>query len=50
MTTSAIGAQAVRDGLATQQQLEDIAEAWRTWAAADDGWFAVIHGEIICTA
>ena len=22
--------------------------AWRTWAAAPDGWFSVLHGEILC--
>jgi hypothetical protein len=23
--------------------------AWRRWAAHDDGWFAVLHGEIVAT-
>ena len=27
--------------------LEDIAAAWRAWAANDDAWFAVLHGEIL---
>jgi hypothetical protein len=45
---SAIAQQAVRDGHASQGELADIAAAWRAWAAADGGWFAVLHGEIVC--
>lgn len=48
MTGSAIAQQAVREGRATQEELRDIADAWRKWAAAEDGWFAVLHGELIC--
>ena len=50
MTSSAIAKQAIRDGRATTKELAGMADAWRAWAAADDGWFAVLHGEIICTA
>ena len=25
-----------------------IADAWLTWAEAPDGWFGVLHGELIC--
>ena len=49
MTSSAIAKQAIRDGRATSDELAGMADAWRTWAAADEGWFAVLHGEIICT-
>jgi len=48
MTSSAIATQALREGRTTPDDLAAMAEAWRTWAAADDGWFAVLHGEIIC--
>ena len=48
MTSSAIAKQAVREGRATEDELSAIADAWRAWAAADDGWFAVLHGELIC--
>jgi len=48
MTRSAIAKQAVREGRATEFELDAIADAWREWAAADDGWFAVLHGELIC--
>jgi hypothetical protein len=49
VTTSAIARQALAEGRATREDLTSMAEAWRTWAAADDGWFALLHGEIICT-
>ena len=49
MTASAIAQQAVREGRATPAELADLAAAWRHWAAAEDAWFAVMHGEIICT-
>jgi len=48
MTTSAIAEQAERDRFATRAVLDDIAAAWREWAANPDGWFAVLHGELIC--
>ncbi len=37
-------------GLATTAQLEDMAAAWRAWAAAPDGWLSIPHGEILCRA
>ncbi len=49
MTSSAIAKQALRDGRVTPDELAAMAEAWREWAAAADGWFAVLHGEIVCT-
>ncbi|MEO7196244.1 MAG: methyltransferase domain-containing protein [Pseudonocardiaceae bacterium] len=48
VTSSAFGAQAVDRNLATREDLEDIALAWRHWAAQKDGWYAVIHGEVLC--
>jgi hypothetical protein len=49
MTSSPIAHQAIREGRATTDELAAMADAWRTWAAADDGWFAVLHGEVVCT-
>jgi hypothetical protein len=46
---SALAEQAVERGLASRDDLEEIAAAWHRWAAARDGWFAVVHGEILCT-
>jgi SAM-dependent methyltransferase len=37
-------------GLATRADLEAIAAAWREWIEQPDGWFSVLHGEILCTA
>jgi ubiquinone/menaquinone biosynthesis C-methylase UbiE len=48
VTESALGDQAVEQGLATRSDLEEMATAWRHWAADADGWFAVLHGEILC--
>lgn len=31
-------------------ELADMAAAWRAWAEQHDGWFAVMHGEIIARA
>lgn len=42
--------QALDYGLATEDDLHALSEAWVEWGAADDGWFAVLHGEIIATA
>lgn len=47
---SAFAQQAVDYGVATTGELAGIALAWRQWAAADDAWFAVLHGEIRCRA
>ncbi len=37
-------------GAATEQTLERIAQGWRDWAAADDGWLSILHGEMLCRA
>jgi hypothetical protein len=45
--TSDIAGQLVSSGLATSDELGQIAAAWRDWAAEPDGWFSVLHGEIL---
>jgi 2-polyprenyl-3-methyl-5-hydroxy-6-metoxy-1,4-benzoquinol methylase len=45
---SAITRQAVDGGHATAAELDDISAAWRRWAADDDGWIAIVHGEVLC--
>jgi len=47
VTASALADQAVALGLATTDDLAAMADGWRRWAAADDGWFVVVNGEII---
>lgn len=45
---SKIAEQLRDEGIATQADLERIAQAWRDWAAARDGWMPILHGEIVC--
>ena len=47
ITGSAIATQLVTSGLASKDELEDLATAWRGWAAHPDGWISVLHGEIL---
>lgn len=35
-------------GMATDGDLRAVSAAWRAWAAADDGWLSVLHGELLC--
>jgi ubiquinone/menaquinone biosynthesis C-methylase UbiE len=42
--------QAVEGGHVTMAELERFAAGWRAWSAARDGWFGVLHGEILCRA
>lgn len=48
VTSSTLAEGALAGGVATRSQLDDIAAAWREWGARDDGWFAVLHGEVLC--
>lgn len=45
---SVLARQLVDSGLATGDDLHRISAGWRHWAAADDGWFSLLHGEILC--
>lgn len=45
--TSAIALQLLRDGLATEAELNAISAAWQAWASDEDGWFSVLHGELV---
>ncbi|MGY1771809.1 methyltransferase domain-containing protein [Blastococcus sp. SYSU D00813] len=46
-TASAFAEQAVAYRLATREELQEVAAAWRRWAAADDGWLGMLHGELL---
>ncbi|KAI4692127.1 uncharacterized protein J4E84_003095 [Alternaria hordeiaustralica] len=39
---------ALDSGYATEQDLEEIAATWREMETKEDGWFAVINGQVIC--
>lgn len=45
---SAIAEQLLDTGLATQADLQRISEGWQRWVDSPDGWFSLLHGEIIC--
>lgn len=47
VTRSALAEQAVSRGLSDRDELEELAAGWRDWAQQDDGWFTVVHGEVL---
>jgi len=47
VTSSSFAEQSVEYGLAGHDELAAIAAAWRAWAKREDGWFAVLHGEVV---
>ncbi|KAL4874274.1 S-adenosyl-L-methionine-dependent methyltransferase [Aspergillus karnatakaensis] len=38
----------VDGGFASRSEMEGIARGWREWVGDEQGWFAVLHGEVIC--
>jgi hypothetical protein len=48
LTKSSFGERALGFGLASQQELERMANAWLRWSESGDGWFLIPHGEILC--
>ncbi|PKW27849.1 class I SAM-dependent methyltransferase [Phycicoccus duodecadis] len=44
---SALADQLVAEGRCTRADLADVAAAWRRWTADPDGWFVVLHGEVL---
>jgi SAM-dependent methyltransferase len=48
-TRSSLAEQLLGHGIAGEEDLASFAGAWRRWAASPDGWFAVLHGEVLCT-
>ena len=46
-TSSDFARQAVAHGLADDVGLEHLADAWTAWGRHEDGWFAVLHGEVL---
>ncbi len=45
---SDLSRQLTSSGMASAGDLEEISRAWREWAQSPDGWFSVLHGEIVC--
>jgi SAM-dependent methyltransferase len=50
ITVSALAEQLRTSGMATNGELQGLADGWRRWASAEDGWLSVLHGELICRA
>jgi hypothetical protein len=48
VTGSDFADQAVSGGYARPEELDAMADAWRAWSIDADGWFASVHGEILC--
>jgi len=44
---SAFATAALEQGLATSEELTGISEAWRAWAADEDGWLSMPHAELL---
>jgi ubiquinone/menaquinone biosynthesis C-methylase UbiE len=47
VTTSRLARMAVEYGIATGEELDDMAQAWRAWGTQPGAVFVVMHGEII---
>jgi 2-polyprenyl-3-methyl-5-hydroxy-6-metoxy-1,4-benzoquinol methylase len=47
VTTSRLGQMAVEYGIATSDELCDMAQAWRSWGTRAGAVFIVMHGEIV---
>jgi ubiquinone/menaquinone biosynthesis C-methylase UbiE len=47
-TRSLLAEQLTAYGIATPEDLAAFGTAWRRWAESPDGWFAVLHGEVLC--
>jgi SAM-dependent methyltransferase len=50
MVESDVARQAVDRGVADDAALRRIAAGWRRWAEQEDGWFSVLHGEVLARA
>ena len=48
ITKSTIAVRARAAGLADEAELAALADSWRAWSTADDGWFVIVHGEVLC--
>jgi hypothetical protein len=45
--SSSLSEQAVAYGIATAEELAEMAAGWRAWADHPDGVFVVVHGELL---
>jgi hypothetical protein len=47
MVSSSLAEQAVEYGLSSRDELKAIAAGWRQWLEQVDGFFVVVHAELI---
>ena len=40
---------AVEEGFATREEIEKMVDGWKRFVEDESGWYAVLHGEIVCT-
>ena len=40
---------AIKMGLASDEDIKRISDAWRDFPSTQDAWHMVVHGEVICT-
>ncbi|KII94035.1 hypothetical protein PLICRDRAFT_153313 [Plicaturopsis crispa FD-325 SS-3] len=45
---STFATNAIDRGFSSPEQLARIAKTWREWGTQEDGWFGLLHGEIVC--
>jgi SAM-dependent methyltransferase len=48
ITATALSERVIELGLANQAELDRIGDAWLRWADEPDGWFSILHGEVLC--
>jgi len=48
LVSSSFATTAMESGLASREDLDKCAQAWRNWGAREDGWFAFLKGEVLC--
>ncbi|MBV8984667.1 MAG: methyltransferase domain-containing protein [Acidimicrobiia bacterium] len=48
MQRSGVADRALALGFASQKDLDEISDAWRAWSVEPSGWFAALHGEVLC--
>ena len=45
---SSMTGSAIARGFATKEDLQRMVQGWKDWIADDDGWFGLLHGQIVC--